>query len=85
MRAIPSGHGYSVMTPVRHSLPRASLAGARSCAKSAAVLLTRYLRAYVDEGGSNDHPRAEILCYKEYPLRNSHLPVPPCKDWKESA
>lgn len=33
IRAMPSGHEYAVIGPVKHSLPSASLAGARSCSR----------------------------------------------------
>jgi hypothetical protein len=38
IRAIPSGHGYAWTTPVRHSFPKASFAGARRWMKAVATM-----------------------------------------------
>lgn len=86
IRAMPSGQGYSVITPVRHSSPSASLAGASSYRDVSRRRWTRTkANAYMYECCSNDDTGPKILCHKERPVRKTHGPLSLSPDWKYSA
>ena len=66
IKAIASGHGYSVMTPVKQPSPRASLAGASSYySVSLLDLKASCGTSYMDESCCYDNARSEIFGAEE--------------------